>query len=350
MNKKSLLCLVLCLITIPTLGQSFNIQENGYFELQKSGEYFLEIPISMEMSKSGELFLCNSNSIFKFGKDGNLLAKREAYGRGPGEMQVVYDCTLTNDTLVVFDGEKREFLFFDSSDLSYLSSLNSQRIRPSKFEIHNKKIYGIEKNSFGSKNQPILRVMDFSSDETEFSSVESSVAEYAYIGSTRDGGGITKDNNGNIYYSLLSYSKIWGFNTENGAFFEFDAKSDLYVPFDISDVRKMGRDHTKHIAYTFSISRVSNLFHVTVNQEYIVQMVEHGNPWKNEEVSIQLNFVNLNGKLISSNIVEERVAFSNKSNLYTLIDWNKVLSNFDEAKQGDKIKILKKYNIRNEEY
>lgn len=164
---------------------------------------------------------------------------------------------------------------------------------------------------------------------------------YAKLQEYRDGGGITKDDKGNIYYSYLGGYKIWKIDPKTNKVSVF---SDKPAYFDEANRDKLKRaDNNQSInplmAYSFTISRVSGLYFL--EPDVIIQQIDDGDPWKKEKVNSYLEIWNTNGKKIASKIeIPQWIAGVRERKIYSYAESATKL-----IKKSDKQATLKVFDV-----
>ncbi len=335
----SFLCLQIFFVA-DVFCQQISIIEDGYFSIKKDTSVVLGLFENAILDNDGDLFLCTENSIYKYDKYGNLNSLHNAYGRGPGEFQIVNSCTIMGKKLIVNDNQKRELIIFDKDSLKYLNGKTFKKNRIRSLVASDSTFYSLNQSSFGYRTNALS---EFDINLNEEKILNSPVPEFAYVGSTRNGGGITISNNGNIYFGFIVSPVIWKFDTHSSKLFQFEVLTDDHKVLDPKIVSSFGNDHMKHIPYTFSISRMMGLFFVEPN--LILRVTEHGNPWKDEQVKLVADFINDTGELITTLEIPNRIKFAFGNHIYIERDSKEILNAYDNAPHGNLVQIFNKYKI-----
>jgi len=335
---KQLVLIYLFFTPINTWGQKtiFEISKTESYSIIKDSVFVLEIPISIVSDEELNLYLCFKNSIIKLNSEGEITTIRRAYGRGPGELHSVLTCSIDSNFLFVYDDEKKELMKFSKDDLDFIDVRITGRDRIKFITSYNDNVYLLNKSAFVNTISAlsVYRGKEFIKED-----IDIDIPKYSYLGATRNGGGMTiSQYSGYLYYSYLPYPYIWIFNPQTGESKKINIQSDSYKGIDESDVQRLGNDHVGHISYSFSISRVMGLYFVEPN--FIVQMTEHGNPWDEQPVSVTLDIYEESQGKVDSFESDSRVVMTNGNKLYLNPDWDRVLTEYDNASSGQRIELF----------
>lgn len=340
------LCSYLCQFVFAQTNKTINLHYFDEYVVEKNESFIPRATVDPNMisiDSNENIYLCNNNSVFKLNNDGEIVATISAYGRGPGELQSINACTIHERYLLVYDGEKREILFFNKDSLEYEFSHNYERNKRIRSIVSVKGMFiMLHRGSFSIKT-PSLSIFQVNEDTLNITN-GLNVPKYAYLSASTNGDGLTADNIGNIYYSYLSYPTVWRYNIYKGIVEEINIVTNSYEGFKESEIKRLRNDHIAHIEYNFTNSRVMGLHMLTNN--ILVRHIEHGNLVEGEDAEIYIDFIDLNTNfLIGSKRIRKRIVFIHDEMIYLEKDEEEVSQKYDRAKIGEDVALFDIYKV-----
>lgn len=344
MNKFYLLALtILFLPTEFIYPQSSN---SSKLFLEKVDEYSISIsedqvlgnPTSIRFDNSRLLWGEKSNAYF-FDSNGTLLQSAEFKGRGPGEILAGMDYQILNDgRIFILDFEQYKISVFDSV-FNLVKDIPINKLNSKQIEVINDSTFFTFNDLIFQRAEAAVTLFN---NNGEIKGEWGKTPEYALLQDVRNGGGITSDNQGNIYYSYLGGHKLWKLNTYTGQIDVFDHKPDYFIEADPEKISSLGTNISEIISYSFQVSRVSGLFFLEPN--YIIQQIDTGNPWEGEDTRIFLEIWNTDGNKLASKLeINHWIADVEGENIYVLRDTaTNLLSKLDEKRKAT---IFDIYNL-----
>jgi hypothetical protein len=82
-------------------------------------DYYLESPQLIRIAPDGSLFVVDKDQLLKFDADGQFIKNLYKEGQGPGELEGIRDLIITEDTLIVLQGQPNKILLM-SHDGEYI--------------------------------------------------------------------------------------------------------------------------------------------------------------------------------------------------------------------------------------
>lgn len=286
-------------------------------------ELLLEHPKAL-CFKGGNLIWGQKNSFFSFDQNGALVDYKEIKGRGPGEFEraVHYDCK-PNNSFSALDAQsyKISTYFFNSDNNKYTLE---DEFRTKNYKTRN---FFHLNNSFVTLNElvtpnlkiPALSIYDErGSLKREIGNIPENAQLQFYL---EGGGGATKDNYGNIYYTFLGDHRVWKWNSAQDSIYIFNNKPDYFVSPERAIIKRFSNDAIKTIRYSYEITRVTGLFYVEPN--LIVQQLEPDNylmPGTTQNILIEVFMAN-GVKTYTSINLPNAIAFTYKDLVYIPTDF-----------------------------
>ena len=337
-------CLILTSSSNILLGQENSSQE---YKLVKQSEFYLNIvdnfflgrPTNIEILDKKTLAWGEKTRLLFLGENGNEVDVFNPQGRGPGEfMESFYFQTYGSGNFAIYSAGQLKISLFDFTK-NHLKDFSTHMVRPKKFVV----LENGENTFFSTFNDMQFQqqgaAVSLYNSNGEITKEFGEIPPYALLQDPRNGGGITTDLQGNIYYSYLGGHKVWKIDTKNEKLSVFDQKPSYFDQVNAETIFSLGRDIQKIIAHSFKVSRVSGLFFVEPN--LIIQLIDDGNPWEGEEVRHYLEVWNTKGEKVASKIeVSHWVAGTNGGLIYVYSD-----SISELVKKSDNKKRIKLFDI-----
>lgn len=276
-------------------------------------DIYLSNAIDVKSShKNQKILWGEQKKFYLFDYDGNLIISKKSSGRGPTEFSRIDAIAANEEYFALLDASLARVLYFDWEG-KFVTSYTLKRNQLAQ-------IKNIELDSFS--NLVIMKELIFPGDQSAILVYDKTGRRIADIGvipniamtqTTRNGGGITLDNSNIIYYSYLSEGKIYKTDIKSKEVVIISDPPEYFSKPDIEIVKRIGRDQMKMIPLTFDHSRISDLLYLET--ETLIQQIEIGNPWKDEEVIIYLEFYEIKSNTKTAKVkIENRVATTWKEN------------------------------------
>lgn len=327
--------LILFLLASFTTAKSQEKQPSSYsFESLFQPIDTLFITNNEQSLLSSPIDLCFQDSTLIWGEKnryttfthlGSLLNQTMKSGRGPGEYQKAssYSCDDKSVSFSVLDQSLSKISFFryEENEQTYLFDYEFiiPSNRPKNFTYTN--TFFVTLNELMNPELETPAITIYSKDGNKIKTIGEipiNANLQFYIGG---GGGITKDNLGNIYYSYLGDHKIWKWNSEEDIISVFNQKPSYFVSPDSLKVTTKFNSAIEIIRYAYEITRVTGLFFV--EPDLIIQQLEPDNYLKEgaqQNVLIEV-FDTQGSKKYTSIKLPNTIAFTTGELIYIPVDF-----------------------------
>jgi hypothetical protein len=304
-----------------TPSRSFNSAFNNYFtkshtlSLNLSDEVYLDKAVSI-FKLGNRIFWGEEQRLSYFDKDGNIVKTKNIRGRGPGKVldAIDYDYN-SKGRISILDLSTQKIKIYDQ-DLNFIKEFLLDRNRSSKFALDN------QNQSF------TLNELLFTFDALAISKYDSAGSKIGSWGkipkagrlqrANEDGGGITTDDNGNVYYFYQGSHKIWKLDASTNSISIFNNKPSYFKQIEDEKIKNAKR--SKKLFYLgYEGTRVMGLYYLQPN--IIIQQMETGNPFitPSEELNFYLEVWNTEGKKLASKLqIPFPIAWTNADSIAIL--------------------------------
>ena len=323
--------------------EEYKLSHVGEFNVNIPSNMALDIPVNIQISNDGTIFWGEKNRILTFVENGKKRVNIfESKGRGPGEiLSASYYQVYNSDHFALLDNSQAKITVFDSSK-SHLYDVPLSNMRTKKFVALNNSTFATFNTAVYKKDIPAISLHN---KDGKLIHQWGKIPYYALLQSNRNGGGVTKDENGNIYYSFLGGYKIWKVNTETGDMTTFSQKPFYFDGVNREDIDKSHNNLKALIEYSFKVSRVTGLFFMQPN--LILQQIDDGNPWEGEKVQKYLEIWNTEGKKLGQAELSHMIACIKDNNIYVFADTpSKLIKN---ASKDSTTKLFEIYRLEKKE-
>ena len=158
------------LFLLTLFSTQFGLTIQKQYETPKTGDFFLQNPLSFDLDSKGRLFIVDGEAkvIFCWDSNGHFLRTIGKPGQGPGEFTfsghgpAMGFINIIKDQLFVFDGIQRKLSIFDSdSKFLYAPNLNLQRSRALYFTaLSEKQFMFLSRNLMDDHFVSVIKVID----------------------------------------------------------------------------------------------------------------------------------------------------------------------------------------------
>jgi len=90
-------------------GRVLNLHEVQRIE-DAQADYYLKFPRDIRIAPDGSLFVVDEDQLLKFDADGQFIKNLYKKGQGPGELEGISDLIITDDALIVLQGQPNKVL------------------------------------------------------------------------------------------------------------------------------------------------------------------------------------------------------------------------------------------------
>ena len=290
-------------------------QSNHEVTASAFGTYFTQID-SLFLNVNEEVLLGSAISLFEtslgswawgekqrvsyFNPEGGHVKTVEFAGRGPGEIVrgVDYYYNSANNKISILDASLLRIKIYDEN-FSFVKEFSLDKNRNTKHTS----------NSWG--HYFTLNEMMFFYDAPAVSEYDTSgvkVKEWGDIPGVakvqrpnENGGGITSDHAGNVYYSYQGDYRVWKINFKKDSIVIFNDEPSYFREVDSQKLGKT-RKAMELFYLGYEGTRVTNLFFLEPN--IIIQQMETGNPFAKppQELSYYLEIWKTNGEKLASGV------------------------------------------------
>ncbi|UCC38496.1 MAG: 6-bladed beta-propeller [Candidatus Aminicenantes bacterium] len=134
----AMLCLAGLVLVIPILcdtsespkrenaGRVLKLQEVQRIE-DAQADYYFKSPRDIQVAPDGSLYVVDEDQFLKFGADGRFIKNLYKKGQGPGELEGISDFIITDDTLVVLQGQPNKVMLM-SHDGEFIREFRPEAI------------------------------------------------------------------------------------------------------------------------------------------------------------------------------------------------------------------------------
>ncbi|NGP87636.1 6-bladed beta-propeller [Fodinibius halophilus] len=258
----------------------------------------LDRPVSILQTKNDQLIWGEKEGIKVFDQSGALIKKVELSGRGPGELIRASQYNLTESNITILDASQLKVIVLNN-DCEFQHEF---LVAKNRTKLHAKS----SKGNYYTLNELMLN------SETpalsKYDSTGTKIAEWGIVPLTaktqranQNGGGITSDGRGNIYYSYQGDFRIWKLNTSENSISIFKNKPSYFKPISQKELQTTQRAR-KLFYLGYKGTRLTGLFFLKPN--IILQQFETGNPFNKpkEELTYYLEIWNTSGEKLASKI------------------------------------------------
>lgn len=341
--KKIVVCAVGLLIlnnvsSSQNLSLSSNLEKVDEYWIEPPSSLLLDLPSNIQILDDGKVLWGEETRIILFSQDGKSVEVQEKAGRGPGELLSSTYYQVDNEkNIAILDKRQYKIAQFNTT-FDHLGDVPFSGVRTKQFVVIGDGKYATFNDLVTNKSDPAVSLFN---KEGKLVNEWGNIPYYALLQANRNGGGIVKDSEENIYYSYLGGYKIWKINRKANKISIFDQKPDYFDGTDKEKISNVVGNLQKLIPHSFEISRVSGLFFLKPN--IIVQQIDDGNPWRDEEVQLYLEMWNTKGKKIADNVeIPHWIADTNGDLIYLLSDtYSNIIAKLEEKQSVKLFDIFK---------
>ena len=275
------LLFLIALFINPILNAQVSFKNEGSYSIVVDEDRYVLPPLlKAKVDEDGNLFYCDMQMVLKFNPEGVFEKKISPIGRGPGEFEVLIDCDISENYLVVFPFNQFKVIYFNLKDLSFSHEVNVRNIRSRNLAPLNDSTFFLLSDVEREVTKPAI---------SQFGNLNSRVLKerpikdtppMAYVGNTTDGGGIVTDNQYSVYYTYVSYPSVWKYDVLKGETRVFEDTPEYFEKSSIEELNRLKEpnNHLYYGGYMYTKSRTTDLF--IFDQSLVLQTIDVGNPWE----------------------------------------------------------------------
>lgn len=288
------------------------LEHTGTTMIDIGDDFYLVNPRTVTGNENIVIWVQHNALIF-FSHDGKLIKKIETIGSGPGEFRNITYAVVQENLLHVFESSLNKILIYRLKDLELIDEV--------RINVHNSRIFTVDLKGnyyFQHIHIPHSNVTSFSVFNSSGEKIDEfgEVPIYGALSWNLLGGGITANDEGNVYYSYFGDPNIYQFDKSIRQVLKIGNNSDYFKIADETQIKTMIGDTDQLIRYAFTVSRPVAMFY---NDGYIFQVVEDDHPWSGKPIKYFLEIWDEENKKVTEPIpLKSRFIFFGNGYLYNL--------------------------------